>query len=212
MWTSFIELSRLSMGVIPVLVVLFTLALAVIIERLYFFHRVLSQGAAIEHDLKRTSYRDTESLRGIAARFRTALQAGLVMTGVESRSEDAEAAERHIDETILEVVPRMDRNLWVLDTAVTLGPLLGLLGTIFGMIKTFNVLGAHGMGAGAGAVTGGIGEALVATGVGLFIAIVGLIFLNYFNKRVRMGVQQMELIKLTVVNRLHGGGNGVGAA
>ena len=67
-------------------------------------------------------------------------------------------------------------------------------------------LGAQGMGAGAGAVTGGIGEALVATGVGLFIAIVGLIFLNHFNKRVRLGVQQMELIKITVVNRLHGGG------
>ena len=125
---------------------------------------------------------------------------------LSSQAADAESAERHVDETILEVVPVMDRNLWVLDTAVTLGPLLGLLGTIFGMIKTFDVLGAQGMGAGAGAVTGGIGEALVATGVGLFIAIVGLIFLNHFNKRVRLGVQQMELIELTVVNRLHGGG------
>jgi biopolymer transport protein ExbB len=129
-----------------------------------------------------------------------------VSAGLESKATDAESAERHIDEAILEAVPVMDRNLWVLDTAVTLGPLLGLLGTIFGMVKTFNVLGSEGMGAGAGAVTGGIGEALVATGVGLFIAIVGLIFLNYFNKRVRLGVQQMELIKLTVVNRLHGGG------
>jgi len=100
----------------------------------------------------------------------------------------------------------MDKHLWVLDTAVTLGPLMGLLGTIFGMIKTFDVLGGDGLGGGAKAVTGGIGEALIATGVGLFIAIVGLIFLNYFNKRVRLGVHQMELIKLTVVNRLHGGG------
>ena len=111
-----------------------------------------------------------------------------------------------IDETILETVPAMDKHLWVLDTAVTLGPLMGLLGTIFGMIKTFDVLGGDGLGGGAKAVTGGIGEALIATGVGLFIAIVGLIFLNYFNKRVRLGVHQMELIKLTVVNRLHGGG------
>jgi len=125
---------------------------------------------------------------------------------LSSQAPDAESAERHVDETILEVVPVMDRNLWVLDTAVTLGPLLGLLGTIFGMIKTFDVLGAQGMGAGAGAVTGGIGEALVATGLGLFVAIIGLVFLNHFNKRVRLGVQQMELIKLTVVNRLHGGG------
>lgn len=208
MWNSFVELSTLSMGIIPVLVVLFTVALAVVIERLWFFHRVLSQGAAIERDLKRAAYRDTDGLRSIAGKFAGALQAGLVTTALSSRAPDAEAAERHVDETILDVLPVMDRNLWVLDTAVTLGPLLGLLGTIFGMIKTFNVLGGQGVGAGAGAVTGGIGEALIATGAGLFIAILGLIFLNYFNKRVRLGVQQMELIKLTVVNRLHGGGTG----
>lgn len=206
MWNRFAELTALSMGVIPVLLVLFTVALAVIIERLYFFHRVLSQGAAMEHDLKLAGYRAIDELNRVVTKFPGALQTGLVKMALSSQAADAESAERHVDETILEVVPVMDRNLWVLDTAVTLGPLLGLLGTIFGMIKTFDVLGAQGMGAGAGAVTGGIGEALVATGVGLFIAIVGLIFLNHFNKRVRLGVQQMELIKLTVVNRLHGGG------
>jgi biopolymer transport protein ExbB len=206
MWNRFAELTALSMGVIPVLLVLFTVALAVIIERLYFFHRVLSQGAAMEHDLKLAGYRAIDELNRVVTKFPGALQTGLVKMALSSQAPDAESAERHVDETILEVVPVMDRNLWVLDTAVTLGPLLGLLGTIFGMIKTFDVLGAQGMGAGAGAVTGGIGEALVATGVGLFIAIVGLIFLNHFNKRVRLGVQQMELIKLTVVNRLHGGG------
>lgn len=206
MWNSFVELAALSMGVIPVLLVLFTVALAVIIERLYFFHRVLSQGAAMEHDLKLAGYRAIDELNRVVTKFPGALQTGLVKMALSSQAPDAESAERHIDETILEVVPVMDRNLWVLDTAVTLGPLLGLLGTIFGMIKTFDVLGAQGMGAGAGAVTGGIGEALVATGLGLFVAIVGLIFLNHFNKRVRLGVQQMELIKLTVVNRLHGGG------
>jgi len=206
MWNSFVELAALSMGVIPVLLVLFTVALAVIIERLYFFHRVLSQGAAMEHDLKLAGYRAIDELNRVVTKFPGALQTGLVKMALSSQAPDAESAERHVDETILEVVPVMDRNLWVLDTAVTLGPLLGLLGTIFGMIKTFDVLGAQGMGAGAGAVTGGIGEALVATGLGLFVAIIGLVFLNHFNKRVRLGVQQMELIKLTVVNRLHGGG------
>jgi biopolymer transport protein ExbB len=213
MFESFVELSRLSMGIIPVLVLLFTVALAVVIERLWFFHRVLSQGAAMERDLKKTGYRDLDGLGAVAQRFKGALQTDLLLHALASQASDAESAERHVDESILEAVPVMDRNLWVLDTAVTLGPLLGLLGTIFGMIKTFNVLGGEGVGAGAGAVTGGIGEALVATGIGLFVAIVGLIFLNYFNKRVRLGVQQLELIKLTVVNRLHGAGmkNAAGA-
>lgn len=204
MWESIATLSTMTVGIIPLMALLFTLALAVIIERLYFFHRVLSQGAAMERELKRAPYRGTDELQAVAGRYGSALQVSLVTAGLESKSENADAMERHIDETILELVPAMDKHLWVLDTAVTLGPLMGLLGTIFGMIKVFDVLGDHGAGGGAQAVTGGIGEALVATGIGLFIAIVGLIFLNYFNKRVRLGVHQMELIKLTVVNRMHG--------
>jgi biopolymer transport protein ExbB len=206
MWDKLLTLTDLSAGIVPLMVLLFTVAAAVVIERLYFFHRVLSQGAAMERELKRAPYRGTDELRAVATKYQGALQSALVIAGVESKSTDAESMERQIDETILETVPAMDKHLWVLDTAVTLGPLMGLLGTIFGMIKTFDVLGGDGLGGGAKAVTGGIGEALIATGVGLFIAIVGLIFLNYFNKRVRLGVHQMELIKLTVVNRLHGGG------
>ncbi len=206
MWDKLLTLTDLSAGIIPLMVLLFTVAAAVVIERLYFFHKVLSQGAAMERELKRAPYRGTDELRAVAKKYEGALQSALVIAGVESQSPDADSMERQIDETILETVPAMDKHLWVLDTAVTLGPLMGLLGTIFGMIKTFDVLGGDGLGGGAKAVTGGIGEALIATGVGLFIAIVGLIFLNYFNKRVRLGVHQMELIKLTVVNRLHGGG------
>jgi len=206
MWEKLQTLTDMTAGIIPLMVLLFTVALAVIIERLYFFHKVLSQGAAMERELKRAPYRGVEELRAVAGRNVGALQSALVTSALESQSTDADAMERHVDETILETVPAMDKHLWVLDTAVTLGPLMGLLGTIFGMIKTFDVLGGDGLGAGAKAVTGGIGEALVATGIGLFIAIVGLIFLNYFNKRVRLGVHQLELIKLTLVNRMHGGG------
>jgi len=56
--------------------------------------------------------------------------------------EDAETMDRHIEESILWLLPKMDRNLWLVDTAVTLAPLLGLLGTIIGMIQSFNVLGS----------------------------------------------------------------------
>ncbi len=203
MWETILNLSTMTAGLVPLMVVLFTLAFAVIIERLYFFHKVLSQGEAMERELKRARRADADELRKVQGAYAGALQAGLVATALECDSGDAQEMERHIDEVILELAPTMDQHLWVLDTAVTLGPLMGLLGTILGMIKTFNVLGSHGVGGGAQAVTGGIGEALVATGLGLFIAITGLIFLNYFNKRVRLGLHQMELIKLTLVNRLH---------
>jgi biopolymer transport protein ExbB len=74
------------------------------------------------------------------------------------------------------------RFLTVMDTLVTLAPLLGLLGTVSGIYRTFLSLGNANV-EGTGAITGGIGEALIATMCGLAIAIVALIPFNYFSRK-----------------------------
>ena len=106
-----------------------------------------------------------------------------------------------LEESILWQVPRVDRSLWMLDTIITLAPLLGLLGTIIGMFNAFQVLGSAGGGAPT-QITSGVAEALVATASGLFIAIIGLICFNGLNNYVRLIVHQMETIKVMLVNRL----------
>jgi biopolymer transport protein ExbB len=78
---------------------------------------------------------------------------------------------------------RYQRGIAVLDTCITLAPLLGLLGTVLGMMNTFGALGDGDIAANAGKITGGVGEALIAVAAGLLISITGLLPFNILNVR-----------------------------
>jgi biopolymer transport protein ExbB len=88
---------------------------------------------------------------------------------------------------------RFSQGLPTLDTCITAAPLLGLLGTVTGMMATFGALGASGdVATGASAIMGGIGEALIATAMGLAIAITGLLPFNYLNARLEEARHEVE--------------------
>jgi biopolymer transport protein ExbB len=195
-----INYSIQSMGLIPILAFIFLLGVAIIIERLVFFRSAVRAGDTLEHDLKLLSASDLDQADKVVEHYKSTVQSELVKTAIAARGKEEAVVEREIEETIMFQMPRLDRNLWVLDTAVTLGPLLGLLGTIIGMVESFNVLGASGT-SNPNGVTGGIGHALTATACGLTIAIICVVFVNYFNKRIRMTVNQFDLIKSLLVSR-----------
>jgi biopolymer transport protein ExbB len=96
-----------------------------------------------------------------------------------------------------EEIGRMRKYLPILDTMITLSPLLGILGTVIGIIGSFNMLGTLGV-EDPMAVTAGIGEALITTAFGLIIAIFTLIPYNYFQSRVDNAVGEMEKYGTTV--------------
>src|SRR5262249_19658421 len=95
----------------------------------------------------------------------------------------------------------LGRWLWVLETIVTAAPLLGLLGTITGMIRAFKLFGTEGLGD-PGGVTGGVAEALIATAVGLFIAVVALFAFNYFSNRQARVMDELEQLGTRLVDLL----------
>lgn len=88
-------------------------------------------------------------------------------------------------------VKRMRRFMGVLDTMITVAPLLGIFGTVIGIISSFEMLGAAGIDR-PQAVTAGVAQALITTATGLGIAIFSVFPFNYFNSRVESAVHEME--------------------
>ena len=161
-------------------------ALAVVVERLMFWWRQGDQRAVL---------RALElAERG---KLDEALEVARRATGPSARVVAAGLAERQVAATIaMEAaaqaeVGRLRSYLPVLDTIITLSPLLGLLGTVTGMIAAFGLLSTTGMNQPT-AITGGVAEALIATAAGLAIAIGTLVPYNYFTARAEQAMDAME--------------------
>ncbi len=112
--------------------------------------------------------------------------------------------ERLVEEAAQEYFIRLERLLPMLDTATTISPLLGLLGTIVGMIGTFNAIAAqHGQG-NTDAILAGVGAALYATATGLTIAVICFVAYNYFTSRLHIIVSETEQGSTKLMNVLTG--------
>lgn len=199
-FSKLIELANASGGTLYLMCLLMLVALTVIIERSFYLSK-MQQGGEELMDLLRSSslLRSKAMLTAMDKHSRLphvqVLNAALGELGDSSR----ETCAGHLEEAVMREVPGLDKSLWVLDTVITLAPLLGLFGTIVGMFSAFSVLGD--VQNGAGQVTGGIAEALIATASGLLIAMIGLVFFNGLNTKVRLIVHQLETIKVMLLNR-----------
>ncbi len=103
--------------------------------------------------------------------------------------------ENAVETVFIEQRGPLNKHLWLLDTIVTAAPLLGLLGTILGILDTFSVLASSGISDPA-AVSGGIGTALRATALGIGIALYAMIFFNRFNERVERINDNLKILLL----------------
>lgn len=111
-------------------------------------------------------------------------------------------AEKCMEEYALKATPELFRRLSALDTIVTIAPLLGLLGTVTGMIRSFHVISTKTGLSAPTAVTGGVAEALIATATGLAIAIATLVGYNHLTEKAKAVVSDMEIYGTRLVNIL----------
>ena len=196
-----LHIAAVSGGILYVIVVILLVGLTIIIDRTWYLAKVVRQGELIAGTVLEMEDVDRDALMDLAVRTAKYPQGAILEVALKYPDvKDPARLSELIEETILLQAPRIDRSLWALDTIVTLGPLLGLLGTIVGIFEAFKVLGAADTA--PTKVTGGVAEALIATAAGLFVAILGLIFFNGLNNRVRLIMHQMEAIKVMLVNRL----------
>ena len=196
------EAAQKSGGILYVMSVLLLVALAVMIERFWALGQMQAQCNAWVREIKGLAHVDAARLRARVVAQATAPAAQVVAVALEHDLDDTlEHFSNRLEEAVMDQAPRVDRGLWVLDTIVTLAPLLGLLGTIVGMFNTFQAL--SGPSTATQQVTGGVGEALLATASGLFIAVLGLIAFNALQQRVRLVMHQLERIKLMLSNRMY---------
>ena len=185
--------------VMVVLVALSVASFAVILERGVFF---LLRGGSVPQLLSLLKAgRLDEARAGVSGR--KGMEADVARAALEAADGGPAAVKEAVDCAIAEARPSYERGLSFLGTLGNNAPFLGLFGTVVGIIRAFSDLAVGGpKGAGAAAVMSGISEALVATAVGIFVAIPAVVGFNAYMKRLRTLTVRGEAIGHALASHL----------
>lgn len=127
----------------------------------------------------------------------------ILAAGLADRNAARDITKESIEDTGRHVTAMMEKNLNTLGTIAAISPLIGLLGTVVGMIKVFSVITTQGVG-NPETLAGGISEALITTAAGLVVAIPSVIFYRYFRGKINHLVVNMEEQAMQLIEILHG--------
>lgn len=167
------------------------LAVFVAIERLIFFSTTSRRTKELEDAVEHGAAPSAALINGENVAARGAKYMLERLPNVKSRHDLEDLSE----EVFIDARTAFTKHLWILDTIVTASPLLGLLGTILGIIDTFTALARSGISDPSG-VSAGIGTALFATALGISVALFGLLFFNSFQERIDRLSDQMKVLIL----------------
>lgn len=166
-------------------------ALAIIVERLWSLRRSEVMPPKLGEEVRNWAARGQLDPAHIESLRRNSPLGALLAAALDVRHKPREQIRERIEDTGRHLVFRMERYLSALGTIAAAGPLLGLLGTVVGMIQMFLGVLDHGLGD-VNQLAGGIGKALVCTATGMIVAVPALIFHRHFRSRISGYVIEME--------------------
>jgi len=165
------------------------ISLTIIIERAFFWIKIGMQRnqKLVDRVLELSRKGEWEGVRKAASGSNNYV-VRMIVSGILHRDYSMIKA---MESSAADEINRMQRFMGGLDTMITIAPLMGILGTVIGIISSFDMLGTTGI-ENPQAVTGGIAQALITTAAGLSIAIITVFPYNYFNSRIKKAAAIME--------------------
>ncbi len=201
-FSGFQELIKQGGIVMIILILMSIVAVAIVIERLVFFSQQHGDSKAllrllgqhIASDDMNGAVKVCSAQKGMLPRI---LAFGL-KRGTKNRADITDA----LSIALMENLNTLERNLGIIGTIAVIAPFVGLLGTVSGIIHAFNDIALKGNSS-PSVVAAGVGEALVTTAAGLFVAVVSVVFFNYFKTRIKAYNQEMIVAANQLAEMLH---------
>jgi biopolymer transport protein ExbB/TolQ len=194
------------------LIVFSVVVVSIVFERLWALRNLVGETLQLSGGLCPILERGQMSEALQTARNQVTTPAGRIFTDVLARhsSDSLEYLADLTEEKRFEEVEALKGPLWVLGTVGASAPFIGLFGTVVGIIKAFHNMAIMGSG-GFSVVASGISEALVATALGLIVAIVAVVFYNYFQTRIERIEAALTIASNRVLDAIHLGRQAHGA-
>ena len=185
--------------VLWVLIALSVLSVAVIFERAMFFWKMkLDMTVFTEQLTKSLESNDWEKVKSLCESS-PALACQTVLRGIDARARGSHAMEEAMTGYMIGQRQKLDHGLMILGTLGNNAPFIGLFGTVLGIIMAFRELALNPQG-GAAVVMRGISEALIATAVGLIVAIPAVVAYNFFQRLVKRHISTADAISRLVIS------------
>lgn len=177
------------------------LAIAIFFERMFFLKSIKTSTRKFGNRISDLIRKGNINFAITACRKNYSPISQIILAALLKYGSSREEIREAIEDTAHQEVAVLEKNLPILATVGNIAPLLGLLGTVFGMIKGFQVISAIGVG-NPEALAGAISEALLTTAFGLSVAIPTIVAYNYLVNRVERQIKEMEATSTEILELL----------